>query len=505
VKSPDGLRDIWLGFYRDPAKGGALVVKTYQYYPLVFTSLWIDHRLFGLDPMGYHVVNVLLHLANAGLVLLLARRLAIPGAGFVAALFAVHPMMVESVAWVAERKNVLSGLFYLAAFLAYLRFDGDGRLRWYGASFALFLCALLSKTVTATLPLALLLAVWWRRGRVELRDVARVIPFLVVAIVLGWLAVHLEQYAVGAYRAEFHQTLFERLALIAPRAFAFYAIKAVWPHPITFIYPRFEPTVDDPVAYGWLVAAVGGTTALFVLRRRMGIGPLLLVVYAAVTLAPALGLVPVFPHRYSWVADHFAYLGILGFFALATAAALEFARRLVPVTRAGIVPVLGAIVLAACAALSHHAAGSYHDEETLWTDTLAESPDAWIAMINLGVEYMEGTPRSEEHMAAALDLFRRAERHELARVQAITNQGVWHRRQGDYDAAADAFRRALALEPRRTATRRYLASLRLLQVRTALDQRRRDRALEICVTATSERVADARLMELCGPLTQLEP
>src|SRR5262245_10648359 len=197
VKAPGGLWDIFFGFYRDVKRGGALVVKTYQYYPLVYGSFWLEHELFGLEPMGYHALNVLLHLLNAWLVFRLARRLAIPGAGFVAALFALHPMMVESVAWVSERKNVLSGFFYLAAFLAYLRFDDDRRPRWWAASFLLFLCALLSKTVTATLPCALLLAVYWRRGKVGVGDAACVLPFVVAGVGLGWLSVHLEQYSVG--------------------------------------------------------------------------------------------------------------------------------------------------------------------------------------------------------------------------------------------------------------------------------------------------------------------
>jgi Tfp pilus assembly protein PilF len=495
----NGLRDIWLGFHRDPRKGGALVVKTYQYYPLVFSSFWLDHKLFGLEPLGYHVVNVLLHLVNALLVFRLARRLEVPGAAFVAGLFALHPMMVESVAWVSERKNLLSGLFYLSAFLAYLRFDDTRTPRWYAASFVLFVAAMLAKTVTATLPSVLLLAVLWRRRRVGLRDLAFVLPFVAAGTVLGAFAVHLEKYAVGAYRAEFQQTAFERWLLIAPRAFGFYAVKTVWPHPITFVYPRFDPAASGPVGFAWLVACVAAVAALFAARRRIGPGPLLLLLASACTLAPALGFVPVFPHRYSWVADHFAYLGLLGFFALIASAGAWWLRRVAGFpARPRLAVGIAATLLAVCAARSHEAAKSYRDEETLWTDTLAESPDAWIAMINLGAEYMTRPPHTEERMARAMELFRQAENYELGRIQALTNQGVWYRRHGDDAAAVEVYRRALALDPKRARTRQYLANVRVDQVRRALAEQRSGDARELCLAAMPEVGSDPRLAPLCG-------
>jgi hypothetical protein len=156
LRSVDGLGKIWF-------KPGA----TIQYYPLVFTTFWIERHLWGLAPAGYHVVNVVLHAASAFLVYLIMRGLAVRGAVVVALLFALHPVHVESVAWITERKNVLSGLFYLAAAFVYLRANGwltsaDARPspRAYAATLALFACALLSKTVTATLPAALLLVIW---------------------------------------------------------------------------------------------------------------------------------------------------------------------------------------------------------------------------------------------------------------------------------------------------------------------------------------------------------
>jgi hypothetical protein len=497
VQSWGGLWDIWFGFTRHASKGGALIVKTYQYYPVVFSSFWLDHKLYGLAPAGYHAQNVLLHVVNAALVLRLARRLAIPGAAFLAALFLLHPTMVESVAWVSERKNLLSGFFYLTAFLAYLRFDDERRARWWVASFLLFVCALLSKTVTATLPGALLLALVWRRGRLAGRDLLGVLPFVAAGAALGAFAVHLERYAVGADRPEFGQTAFERIILIAPRAFGFYALKALWPHPVAFVYPRFEPRAGDPLAYAWLAVELAVVALLYRGRATIGVGPLLLVLFSAGTLAPALGFVPVFPHRYSWVADHFAYLGSLGFFALVAAAGAWLVARL-PRARAWAAGVATALVLVTCAALARDAARSYHDEETLWYDTLGKSPDAWIAMINLGVDYMTKQPGSPERTAAALELFQRAERYPLGQLFALTNQGIWYRRQRDFETAAAKLRQALALGQRGNAGT-LLSDLRRFQVRTLLSAGRRDEAVLACIAGIRE-VADPRLVQLCDSL-----
>ena len=160
LRSTVGLREIWL-------RPGA----TPQYYPLVFTTFWVEYHLWGLRPMGYHIVNVLLHGLNSGLLWLLLRRLNVSGAWFAAAIFALHPVHVESVAWVTERKNVLSGFFCLLAFLAYLRFAPPERpeekpaWRWYAVSLGLFLAALLSKTITCSLPAVLVLVYWWKRDK----------------------------------------------------------------------------------------------------------------------------------------------------------------------------------------------------------------------------------------------------------------------------------------------------------------------------------------------------
>ena len=171
-----GLSTIWSW----PSR----IHREVHYWPLTYTTFWLEHKIWGLAPAGYHVVNVLLHLLNSLLVWRLLLRLAVPGAWVVAAVFAVHPLHVESVAWIIERKDVLSGLFYLAAVLVWLRFLEQPRPWRYGLALLLFVAGLLSKSIVVTLPVALLILQWWKEGRITVRDLRRVAPFFLVALLI---------------------------------------------------------------------------------------------------------------------------------------------------------------------------------------------------------------------------------------------------------------------------------------------------------------------------------
>ena len=207
-----------------------------QYYPLVHTTFWLEYHLWGLHPPGYHLINILLHAAAAVLLWQVLRGLQLPGAWLAAALFALHPIEVESVSWITERKNVLSAVFYFAAVLAYLRFaawavpEGANRRRWrwYFLALLLFLAALLSKTVTCSLPAALLLVCWWKQGRVRWADVYPLLPFFVVGMGLGLLTAGMEKYHVGAQGADWSLSFADR-CLIAGRALWFCADAAEEP------------------------------------------------------------------------------------------------------------------------------------------------------------------------------------------------------------------------------------------------------------------------------------
>ncbi len=397
LRSAEGLEKIW--FQPD---------ATAQYYPLVFTSFWVDYHLWGLHPLGYHIVNVLLHGLNALLVWLLLRRLLIPGAWLAAAVFAVHPVHVESVAWITERKNVLSGFFYLAAFLAYLRFQPPepeappkGRWRWYSLAMLLFFAALLSKTVTCSLPAALVLVLWWKRRLISSRILLPLAPFFLLGLVLGLYTAWVEKHYIGALGGEWSLSWIERV-LIAGRALWFYAAKLVAPLDLTFVYPRW--VVQPRIAWQYLfpVAALGSIAGLWLARTRLGRGPLVAALFFGGTLVPALGIFDTYPMRFSFVADHFQYLASLGLIALAAAAAADAARRIgLRVTTQAL---LAAPVLLALATASWRQTAGYADARTLWTYTLASNPDCWIAENNLGlIFYQEGnTGEALRHYARAL-------------------------------------------------------------------------------------------------------
>ncbi len=379
LRSVRGLAEIWL-------RPGAVP----QYYPLVHTSYWLEYRVWGLAPSGYHAVNILIHAGSAVLLWRLLRRLEVPGAWAAAALFALHPVHVESVAWVTERKNVLSGFFDRASAAAYLRWAPPERPpgaetppRLYAAAIALYVCALLSKTVTCSLPAALLLVRWWKRGRLEWADVRPLVPFFVIGIGLGVLTVWLEKANVGAAGPDWELSAVERV-LIAGRALWIYAGKLAWPAPLVFFYPRFEVDAGEWRQYLYPAAAAAVVIGLWLARRRVGRGPLVAVLFFAGTLVPALGFFYDYTMRFSFDADHFQYIASIALITAAgefgAAAAARIGRR----ARLPAAAVLAA-VLAALGTLTWQRCLAFRDAETLWRDTLGKNPDAWLAHNNLGV------------------------------------------------------------------------------------------------------------------------
>ncbi len=389
LDAADGLRRIWA----DPSASP-------QYYPLVFTTFWVERRIFGEHPFGYHLDNVLLHSANAVLLGLLLTRLAVPGAWLAAALFGLHPVCVESVAWITERKNVLSVLFLLLSAIAWESFGRTRRWRSYAACLALFVAALLSKSVAAVLPALLLVDAWRRTGRVTRREFLPAVPLFVIGLAAGLSTARLERLRVGAEGPEWDFGLGQRL-VIAGRALWFYLGKAVWPSNLTFIYPRWETASLSGA--GWLYPAsfVLLAAALWAWGRRVGRGPAAALACFAVTLAPTLGFLNVYPMRFSFVADHFQYPAIA--FPLAAAAALGAvaAGREPRICRAA--PVL----LLVLGFLTFRQTVQYRDAETLWRATLERNSGSWMVHANLGNLLHESgrTGEALEHFLAAERLY----------------------------------------------------------------------------------------------------
>lgn len=441
-----GLARIWL----EPR-------ATPQYYPLVHTSYWVEARLWGLDPRGYHLVNVLLHGVSALLLWRVLLRLRVPGALFGASLFALHPVMVESVAWVTERKNVLSLALALGALASYLRFappEGAPRpaaRRWglYALSLALFVGALLSKTVAGSLPAAVAVILWWKRGSLRAPDLAPLAPFFVLGVAAGLHTAWLERHHVGAVGEEWALGPLDRVAL-AGRALWFYAGKLAWPHPLIFFYPRWRVDAGELWQLAFAVAAAAVAAGLFAARGRIGRGPFAAVLLFAGILVPALGFFDVYPFRYSYVADHFQYHASPALLALFAAACALGAARLAPRARAAARGAALAL-LALLGALTFSQAHAYRDLETLYRDTIAKNADAWNAYLNLA-NLLSSQGRNPEALPLAREAARLAPgvadaHNTLGGVLFLTAGSSPPDAPARLAEATLAFERALALDP----------------------------------------------------------
>jgi tetratricopeptide (TPR) repeat protein len=454
LPDPHGLERIW--FHR---------AESPQYYPLVFTTYWFEYRLWGgpdgsghLQAWGYHLTNVLLHALSALLIWRILARVGFPAPFAGAAVFALHPMCVESVAWVTERKNVLSLFFYLLAMLALLRWEDEEdrrRWAWWGIGFACFFLGLFSKTVIASLPVALVILRWWRKRPITPANLLGLAPLLAAGFLMGRLtAEHEAEFVLKGDLGPYWDLSFADRVLIAGRSLWFYVGKVLWPYPLVFNYPRWTIAASDLVAWIWPVAAVAAGAGLVWLAVRGRRGPLAAAAFYAATIFPALGFVNVAPMRYSYVADHFAYGAILGLVVLAVGIAAEKLPQ-------GRTAALGA-VLAVLGVLTWIQVGLYRDVEYLWRDTIVHYPESHLARINLGV-----LQRQRGELEDARANFERV-LHDWpdwpwTRARALTNLASLDQQAGRIDDAVRQLREAAAATPAAQEPRYNLANALVLQ------------------------------------------
>jgi len=431
-RSLTGLARIWTD-----------VGITSQYFPLLHTAFWIEYHLWQDAVLGYHLVNVLQHVLSAYFVVAVMRRLQIPGGWFAGFVFAVHPVCVESVAWISEQKNTLSTLLYLAAAYTYLGFDRNRRVSRYWVAFGLFVLALLTKSVTATLAPALLVVFWWERGRIEWRrDVRPLVPWLLVGATLGLFTAWYERVYAHAQGASFALGLLERI-LIAGRDLVFYARTLVWPTDLMFINPRWE--VDPGAAWQYafpaavLVIAVG---LVWLARRRRA--PLAAFLIYVGTLAPTLGFLNINWFNYSYVADHFQYLASLGLIVPAAAGLTGIFQRVLAARVRLASTVASAMLLAVLGVLTWRQSGHYRDAETLYRHTIAQNPAAWIAHHNLGVILLERPDGLDEAIDSFLTVLTLKPNH----LRALNGLGhAFSRIPGRLPDAILAYEASLRLKP----------------------------------------------------------
>ena len=373
LKAPDGLHRIW--FSLDAPS---------QYFPLAYTVLRIERSLWDLNPTGYHWVNILLHVANALLVWCILARLKIPGAWWAAAIFALHPVQVESVAWISELKNVLMGFFFLLTLLTWIEYvDATNRHRgiFYFAALVFFLLALFAKSTACTLPAALLLILWLKEKPIGRRSVLEIMPFILLALGMGMVAIWWEKYHQGT-RVLVALAPIDR-CLVAGRAFWFYLSKIFWPSDLTFIYPQWQIDAANPLAYFWLIAAAVLSLLIYYSRRFIGRGMETAALFFVATLMPLLGFIMLYTFRYTFVADHYQYLACIGPIALASAGLVTLIRS---TGSAKWLEGAGGLVILIClSVLTWRQSATYRDMETLWRTTISRNPSCWMAYGNLGV------------------------------------------------------------------------------------------------------------------------
>jgi tetratricopeptide (TPR) repeat protein len=432
--------------------------------PLTIQTFWFEHALWGLAPLPYHLVNVFLQAACAVTLWRLLVALRVPGAWWGAALWALHPVQVESVAWIAEMKNTESGLFFLLALLFFVRYlDGAkqaaGNWRWNYALVLVFSAlALASKSSTVILPVVLCLAAWWREGRWKWRTLGAVTPVFLFSLAATALSVWTQsiQLAVSV-DPQGVRSWPERLAT-AGHAIWFYLGKLIWPHPLITIYPHWEKTTLHPYSFIPLLAALAVLVLLWA-KRESNARPYFFVwSYFLVALSPGLGLVDNYIFRYSMVFDHFQYLASMGPLALA-GAGLErlpvFYSRITP----GLRLVLGAMLLGLLGWLSWDRTWAYESQETLWTDTLEQNPDYWLGHYNLGLAFFH-----RGDLEKARSHFEQAWATNPHNADTSYNLGLVLAEQGQADAAISEYQKTLALDPSYEGAQTNLANL-LLQKR----------------------------------------
>ncbi|HUJ09844.1 MAG TPA: tetratricopeptide repeat protein [Verrucomicrobiae bacterium] len=466
IKSDQGLYWSWF------------TERSPDYWPLTSTAWWLEWRVWGNHPLGYHLLNVLLHAMNAVLIWKVLKLLRIPGAWLAAMIFAVHPVNVATVAWISEQKNTLSMLFYLMALIAYLKFDESGGRRhtkqdwyWYGLSVTAFLLALLCKTAVIMLPVILLLCVWWRHDRIERRDVWYSAPFFLLSLVLGLVTVWFQHNQSVQLHLVPSRSPLSRLAAAGWMPW-FYLSKVLLPVRLNMIYPRWQISGSLWISYLpgalWVVGFL-----LFWWKRKSWGRPLLFALgYFVITLFPLLGFFDQSFHRFSFVADHWQYCAIIGVVALFVAGAEKILHRLKP---AGFWAVAtSVVVLIVLGTATWTRAGLYGNSETLWRDTLAKNPQAWAAHNNLGLVLLH-----QGNIGGAIEHFQRALELKPDYEEAQYNLGIALARTNRIVDAISHYEQALRLAPNSAEAHNNLAIALMQEGRISEAISHYQRALEI--------------------------
>jgi cytochrome c-type biogenesis protein CcmH/NrfG len=449
VKSPDGLASFWV----EP--------KTADYFPLTMSWLWLMWKWFGMDSTGYHVAAVLLHALGSCLVWALLRTIGLRGAWLAGLIFVVHPICVESVAWISELKNTFSLPFFLVAGCFFVRFEETRRRIFYWAALLFFLAAMLAKSSVVMFPVVMLLYIWWRRDRIVWRDIWNSAPFFLLAIILGLVTLYFqhgraignEPIPIGGLDSRF---------AIAGMAIFFYLSKILWPALLLPIYPQWNANPPELVQFlPWSVLS-GGLVVFWIRRKTWGRHALLGMGFYLIMLLPVLGFVAMSYMRVGWVADHFLYIPMIGIVALVVAVGFR-ASDLAGKKWRPLFGVLAALVVGGLAVWSHRYAGIWDNEDKLWSYTLQHNWECWQAHNRIGArEFNRG------NVDVAMDHFIEATRLRPDLAETQNNLGTAVLAKKDTKAAIRHFQEAFRLAPDIVAIQSNLARAFILDNQPAV-------------------------------------
>ncbi len=435
IAGPLGLKEIWTTSAADMG-------------PLTFTTFWVEHALWGLEPLPYHLVNVLMHGACVLLLWRVLRHLRVQGAWLGAALWALHPVEVESVAWITELKNTESGLFFLLSILFFVRWlrakelDGTTGGGWnYALTLFFAALAMASKSTVAILPVVLCLCAWWMEDRCHWRNLARVVPVFLMSIAASIFAVWIQGLQLARVTdPQWVRTWPQRL-VTAGDAVWFYLGKLLWPHPLITIYPRWQIDAGQWFSYLPLLAVIVFLSIFWLKRELWSRACFFAFAYFTAALLPVLGLIDSYLFEYSFVFDHLQYLASIGPLALAGTGLVRYSDFILP-KKPWLQSSLCAGLLLILGMASWQRTWVYEKEETLWTDALAKNPNCWVGHNNLGFLFLEKGQVDE-----ALEQFQKVLEINPNYAEAYNNLGNALLQKGQLGKAIDQFQKALEINP----------------------------------------------------------
>lgn len=430
LRTTEGLKNIW--FHPSVSK------EEYHYWPMVYTFFWIEYHLWDGSLLGYHIVNVLFHILNTFLLWLILRRLRVQGALLAAALFGIHPIHVESVAWMVELKDILSGTFYLLALLVYLSFWENKKWYLYIFSLLFFVCALLSKSMAITFPAAILLLLWWKQNKLYKRDIFSLMPFFGVSLL----------YAIGDFLftryqepLTFHFTIMEKFLIIG-RSLWFYIGKIFFPYPIMAVYHRWQIDAQAIWQYLYPISAIAAFLLLWFQQKQWGRGVFVAVSFFAVTLSPVLGFINFGYMDYAFVADRFQYIASTGIIVLFSAIVTAYAQKLTTIPQS----IKYAIVILVCLCLgiiTWQQGNKYKTKEILFRHNVALNPNSPTVNFNLAE-----TLHEQDKIDEAIPYFQKALELKPDYSFAYNNLGNILVKKEKLDEAIINYQKAIFINPK---------------------------------------------------------